>query len=52
MTTKRKLFVDMVTEDEKIYARAWVARAVELAKGNEARARQWLETHAIKLAEQ
>ncbi|KAF5094553.1 hypothetical protein D0Z00_003494 [Geotrichum galactomycetum] len=52
MTTKRKLFVDMVVEDEQIYARAWVARAVELAKGNEPRARQWLETHAIKLTEQ
>jgi hypothetical protein len=52
MTTKRKLFVDMVVEDEQIYARAWVARAVEVAKGNEPRARQWLETHAIKLTEQ
>lgn len=52
MTTKRKLFVDMVVEDECVYARSWVARAVEEAKGNEQRARQWLETHAIKLSEQ
>lgn len=50
-TTKRKLFVDMLTE-EGIYDREWIVKAMEDAKGNESKARQWLELHAKKISEQ
>lgn len=51
-TTKRKMFVDLVSEIEQLYSKNWAAKAIEVCKGNESDARKWLGSNAIKLQEQ
>lgn len=51
-TLKRKMFVDLISEIEHLYSKEWAAKAIHLAKGNEAEARKWLETNAVKISEQ
>ncbi|VVT57884.1 uncharacterized protein SAPINGB_P005927 [Magnusiomyces paraingens] len=51
-TTKRKMFVDLVADIELLYSREWAAKAIDVASGNEAEARRWLERNAVKLSEE
>lgn len=50
MTTKRKLFVDYVVQ-EGVYSREWACKAIEMSKGNEGSAQDWLEANAVKISE-
>lgn len=50
--TKRKMFIDLVSKVEMLYSPEWAAEAIDIAKGNEAEARRWLEKNAPKLSEQ
>lgn len=51
-TTKRRMFVELVSGVERAYGRGWAARAIEEARGSERDARQWLARHAVTLAEE
>lgn len=50
--TKRKMFIDLISQVEMLYSPEWAAEAIDIAKGNEAEARRWLENNAVKLSEQ
>lgn len=48
--TKRKLFIDFESETSE-YAKPWLARAIEAARGNEQEARRWLNLNGVRVSE-
>lgn len=50
-TTKRKIITDVMSEDDPVYSREWIAKAMEINNGDEAKVRNWLTHNAIKLSE-